>query len=347
MAWLTGWNYRKAITISNTGSALSDYQVSITIDTMALILAGKMRSDCGDIRFTDDDGSTHLNYWIESGQNTISTKIWIKIPSVPIIKIIYIYYNNPSATSESNGLNTFAFFEDFESYTTGATINGINGWTVLDGYGGGSLTTVQTDYAVSPGTKSLRIGATSSGNQRNDAIKTLPLKITDDIIVELDFRTTKPAVNSGGGDTIQWNYSGSGTIIDDTKLAVGIALGRGWVGQGNYFIWHQPDGTAMTTFAESTWYKLRMDVLFSTKKSSHYINGVKYTTDVNFYDVTATGITKFSSWRYSWGNAYYTWVDNIRIRKYASPEPTIPSIGSEQAYIPTVCVAPVCNFIVT
>jgi hypothetical protein len=60
-----------------------------------------MRSDCGDIRFTDSDGQTQLNYWIESGCNTSSTKIWVKVPSIPAnsTKTIYVYYGNSSATS--------------------------------------------------------------------------------------------------------------------------------------------------------------------------------------------------------------------------------------------------------
>jgi len=47
------FTYRQQITISNSGSELSDYQTNITLNTQALISAGKMRSDCGDIRFTD------------------------------------------------------------------------------------------------------------------------------------------------------------------------------------------------------------------------------------------------------------------------------------------------------
>ncbi|MEM5832485.1 MAG: hypothetical protein QXT38_04240, partial [Candidatus Aenigmatarchaeota archaeon] len=46
------WMYRRPITISNSGSALTDYQVLVTLDTASLISSGKMRSDCGDIRFT-------------------------------------------------------------------------------------------------------------------------------------------------------------------------------------------------------------------------------------------------------------------------------------------------------
>jgi alpha-tubulin suppressor-like RCC1 family protein len=72
-----------------------------------------MRSDCGDIRFTDSDAQTQLSYWIESGCNSAAnTRIWVKVPSIPAssTKTIYVYYGNPSATSQSNGYSTFLAF---------------------------------------------------------------------------------------------------------------------------------------------------------------------------------------------------------------------------------------------
>jgi len=82
---LERFSYRRAIIINNANNAksLANYQVLVTIDTASLISAGKMKSDCGDIRFTDLDGNTLLNYWIESGCNSASTKIWVKVPSIP------------------------------------------------------------------------------------------------------------------------------------------------------------------------------------------------------------------------------------------------------------------------
>jgi alpha-tubulin suppressor-like RCC1 family protein len=124
---LSGWSYRKPITISNSGSALTDYQVLVIIDTANLITGGKMRSDCGDIRFTDSDGTTLLNYWLESGCNSASTKLWVKVPSIPArsTKTIYVYYGNPSATSQSNGTNTFlAFSLKFDGPFGGRTSTG-------------------------------------------------------------------------------------------------------------------------------------------------------------------------------------------------------------------------------
>ncbi|MEM5797764.1 MAG: DUF2341 domain-containing protein, partial [Candidatus Aenigmatarchaeota archaeon] len=133
-------NYRRLVIINNrqNPSVLSDYQIPITIDTNSLISAGKMRSDCGDIRFTDSDGSTQLSYWLESGCNTASTKIWVKVPSIPAssTKTIYVHYGNPSATSVSNARNTMFIYEDMETAPSGtlagnATYDSTNKWVRL------------------------------------------------------------------------------------------------------------------------------------------------------------------------------------------------------------------------
>lgn len=102
-----GWSYRRALTIPNTGSALTDYQVSFIVDTAALITAGKMQSLGHDIRVTDSDETTMFPFWVDS-INTTTTKIWVKIPSIPNgTKTIYLYYGNPNAVDTQSGANTF------------------------------------------------------------------------------------------------------------------------------------------------------------------------------------------------------------------------------------------------
>ncbi|MBU4366961.1 MAG: hypothetical protein L6437_07235 [Kiritimatiellae bacterium] len=58
--WLSGWEYRKAVTIDNTGNsnALTSFQISVTNDFISLIAQGKMKPGCADIRFVDSDDST-------------------------------------------------------------------------------------------------------------------------------------------------------------------------------------------------------------------------------------------------------------------------------------------------
>ncbi|NPA76743.1 MAG: DUF2341 domain-containing protein, partial [Candidatus Diapherotrites archaeon] len=54
---LAGFNYRRPITIDNSGGpAYSAVPVKVVVDTAALIAEGKMKSDCSDVRFTDSDG---------------------------------------------------------------------------------------------------------------------------------------------------------------------------------------------------------------------------------------------------------------------------------------------------
>jgi len=55
-----GFTKRTAITISNSGSALTNYQIKLGIPFFS-----GMQADFDDIRFTSSNGSTLLNYWIE------------------------------------------------------------------------------------------------------------------------------------------------------------------------------------------------------------------------------------------------------------------------------------------
>ena len=84
----------------------------IRLDTASLITSGKLRADCGDLRFRDAYGS--LEYWLEEGCNTASTRVWVKVPVVPVgDSVIEVRYGTPLSASASNGRSTFAFFDDF------------------------------------------------------------------------------------------------------------------------------------------------------------------------------------------------------------------------------------------
>ena len=93
------WFFRKAISVANsTGTQQTNEDVLIEVDTQTLITNSKLQSNCNDIRMIDSDNSTVLTYWIEDGCNTSSTKIWVRIPTLPADgTTIYMYYGNPSA----------------------------------------------------------------------------------------------------------------------------------------------------------------------------------------------------------------------------------------------------------
>src|SRR3990167_11108815 len=129
--------YKRPITITNTGGALTNYQVLITLDTTTLINASKLQSNCADIRFNDTDDSTDIsNYYVDTC-NSATTRIWVKVPSIaatPSTTTIYLYYGSSSASAVSSFVNTF---------TQANTISGIQVWFKAD-----SITGLSDDAAI-------------------------------------------------------------------------------------------------------------------------------------------------------------------------------------------------------
>ena len=130
-AWIdSSWTYRRGVEVANEGeSTLTDEDVLIEIDTATLISEGKMQADCDDLRFTDTDTSTEIEYWIEGGCNTSATQVWARIPSLPAEgKTIYFYYGNSEATNtEETWSGNFIMYADDtcpSGWTSAADLNG-------------------------------------------------------------------------------------------------------------------------------------------------------------------------------------------------------------------------------
>jgi hypothetical protein len=153
MTWLSGWQYRKAHTITGTSAgAQTNYQVGIKvyygtgtdgIENVNGITFGKVycnsqcKTDFGDLRFTSSDGSTLLDHWIESKGDSDYATVWVEIDSIPAnpdTKTVYVYYGKADATTLSNGDATFPFFDDFNDGVVDQ-----NKWTIAT-LGNGSVT---------------------------------------------------------------------------------------------------------------------------------------------------------------------------------------------------------------
>ena len=112
------WSYRRPVAISNSGSAVADYQVLITLNSSFAF--AHANSDGSDIHITDA-GGTSLPFWIETWDPAANLgRIWVMVPSIPTSgATIYLYYGNSDASPASNGSATFDFFD--------------NDWLNLDG----------------------------------------------------------------------------------------------------------------------------------------------------------------------------------------------------------------------
>jgi len=113
--WDETWLYRKAIQVTNNTSTQSNVYISLTINTSD---TSKFQSDCGDLRFTKQNGEL-LDYYIVSGCGTSSTLIHVNFDIFPTgSQTIYYYYGNPSAP---NGFSTSDFPIEASNYTIGST----------------------------------------------------------------------------------------------------------------------------------------------------------------------------------------------------------------------------------
>jgi hypothetical protein len=110
--WLPGWSYRRAVDLSPE-TAVDDYQILVILTTSKM---GKpyanVKADGSDIRFTGSDEVTLQDYWIESWDNTGTSRIWVEVKDSET-STIYMYYGNTAAGSASDGEATFDFFDDF------------------------------------------------------------------------------------------------------------------------------------------------------------------------------------------------------------------------------------------
>ncbi|MCS7367356.1 MAG: DUF2341 domain-containing protein [archaeon YNP-WB-062] len=303
--------YMRPVIIDNTQNqnSLSDYQILLILDTASLISAGKMRSDCGDIRFTDSDGVTLLNHWIETYTiNTSSTKIWVKVPSIPAgsKKTIYLYYGNLALTSISNGDAVFPFFDDFDD----GTLN-TGKWSKTEQYG---VTYSERDgCAVFSGTSTA-----ASFWQALASITTIN-SFTPPFIV----RARKKSLSgSGTGYHIHvlLRYSSSSL----TSYYEGYD--SGW---SPYYMRRKlidttdslVEGISSSQLgADEIW-----DVVVTSTQTMWYVDGVLKSTDSKSW--TSANLVLYGRARYS-GDNVTAMFDYVFIRKYTSPEPTI-SLGSE------------------
>ena len=113
MAWLSGYDYRKSVTLSRASGAVSNYQMKLLVGESSgatgedVDCGGLCLSTFNDLRFTTSDGATLLDYWIESVTGTTPNQlatVWIEFDSIgTTATTFYMYYGKADASSVSNG----------------------------------------------------------------------------------------------------------------------------------------------------------------------------------------------------------------------------------------------------
>ena len=263
-----------------------------------------------DIRFADTVNCSTIPYWIESGINTSSTVIWIKMPTLAAssTKIIKMYYGNPNATAASNGDSTFMLFDDF----TGSTLN-TSKWKT---YGSSN-----SGYAIIAGQIAVTAG-TSSTNTIGSRVFVSSNSFSSPLIVEglvtstSGFYSALGILNSGTWDGYSLYYG------DNTAgVNAGLHIGQDYSDDVDYASHIETTETNAGNLA-GIW---QLSWPTSNSQTGIWPGG---TANAN-----TTGVTLGSSVQITFGQLFtsigtasYDWV---RARQYAISDPTV-QIGSEQ-----------------
>lgn len=230
LSGLDGWGYGKTHTIEGSPGAGSNYQVRITVhygtgtDSGADVYCGtNCKSDFGDLRFTEDDGTTLLDYWIESSVASDYAIIWVEISdNLDADQVIQMQYGNSSATSISDGDTTFPFFDDFND-----GVNNPAKW--LEHFDGGS-------FSESSG--ELRLTGSDS------AWEALGAKTQFSGDVAFHYR-------------VKWDEQNKVIVSADDRSATGLFQGSGldrgaWMYSDGKLYQTLIEGTIMTDFARTS-----------------------------------------------------------------------------------------------
>ncbi|HPK08503.1 MAG TPA: DUF2341 domain-containing protein [Candidatus Woesebacteria bacterium] len=298
--WDETWLYRRVIEISNSNAEeLTDFQVSLTIDTATLIADGKMQSNCGDLRITDWDGNL-LPHWIEEGNpgcNSTHTKVWVKVPTIyrgNNATSIFVYYGNSNVNNIENGRNVFQFFEDFADYS---------GWI-----GETNNFTIGTDG-------SRQVLRVNGSNAPGEIFKAANLD-SNNYIVEIAIRTTSDAANQPHPGFI---FASNGTTADYYGVYLRAAsnqLVETHNGSFGSFISSQS--------IDTNWHVYKAKVHAGVLESL-YADATRQTAFDN-WDIS-NSYSHVGIWSHDAGTAYY---DNFFVRSYAANEPTIALSDTEE-----------------
>ena len=109
-SWFSEWGYRKAHAINAAADAGTDYQVRVVVHRGSgadsrenVYLNNRSLSWPNDIRFTGLDGTTSLDYWLESSDSNTAV-FWVEVKEdlSAMGTTIFIYYGKLGASSASN-----------------------------------------------------------------------------------------------------------------------------------------------------------------------------------------------------------------------------------------------------
>lgn len=315
-SWLTGWSYRQKLAFWEVDGSGTNYPVDLHVfyderdNSLQVETLTKCQTDFGDIRFTDNDGSTELDYWMETKVDSDEAVFWIEV--VDSLEtgnsvVIYIYYGTSgTSTTTSDGEEVFYFFDDFEN-------NNLNRWDIADSDWSTQATTVKMgSYAA--------LGDSTGSRQLYSTANNFT---SGSFLIHTWFRVED--------HTVQDHRYGI-HMYGDTHISGVIAYQNDWMwwngGQVNY---------ETNTVVADTWYRVELGLNLDASNVTFYRDR-SYIGFRDFHDYTDTDVAYVDQVGcltdgQADGNKNDQYQDDYYVRKWveASVEPYINVVYGEEA----------------
>lgn len=314
MAWLSGYSYRQKIKIDGTADgAMTNYQMLLTVHSGAGSSSGStcyLKSHAenfpNDIRFTKEDGSTEIDYWMQdSGE---PAKIWIEFDSIadgggsPSYTYFYIYYGKAAGATASSGADTFRFFDDFP----GDSLDGEK-WTTV-----GSPVVV-----VSGGILTITINAAEYINTA-DFARPARLRLRQkDINIELQ--------------TVASFSFGSYEYVDSNYISHGVVRRRYTTNLEGLVNTNNTGGREFSSGYTPLWVYAVYDIVWTASKTELWRNDAQLTADLTTYIPSIDLPVIFGADFFPTGSYDHEMeVDWVAVLNTTATEPTWGTWGSEE-----------------
>lgn len=299
---------RVPITVSGSASwQLTAFEVRITVPHQT-----NMQPDFRDVRFTDQDGQTLLDHWLESHISSTSAVFWVKVPTIPAQPgqtTLYMYYGNPLADSLSDIHDTFLFGDDFEDedWTAENWTSVLGSWAVVDGVfqGTGDDAVVRSSQIISEESRVMegRMRTTAAGPEHPWDMGWMHIKYKDE-----------------SNDVYALAYqAGSGFSTGDVGVSVEYQGG---------FTGYDTSSQATPALNPASWNDYRIQV--NGVNAKLWVNGQFYIDADN--SLIANIVASYIGLA---AHDCTTEFDSIRVRKYAPAAPPTALGPVEEICVPT------------
>lgn len=321
MAWLSGWSYRKEISVTGQSGAGTDFQVVFDIGDSAggdFHLEGHCTNFPEDIEVTDNDGTTLLKFYIPD-KTADPIEMWVKVADdLGSNQTIYVYYGKSGATTNSNGPDTFISHFDGDS----------TGWTEVDPNSHISFANNRLEWA--------------GLHRGEDAYVYQSASVNDDVIIEFTFKQTAADAAAVAALGVASDMVDDWFHVDNGIQSFGNYYSTTYFNQAQKQVSDvRTEGTPNITYLLDTQYWIRSIVDRSGNlATSLYSNAARTsqvgsTSIISLSDLSATLQYSMLMSSFNTGGVYADracsgWLDDFRVRKYLATEPAFSSAGSEE-----------------